>query len=180
MKLSLHRGLIGLLAVAACALFAAQLFSPDLLQVIPGADVVLAMTTLAANKPRAFELGDVNELPMIAADIIYEGAAVGDNGSGLARPLVAADPFLGFAMRKADNSAGAASALRVMVKEVGLIEVAVVGASSAADVGEAVYASDDDTFTLTSTSNSAVGKVARWVSGTTCLVYFESVARRSI
>ncbi|HWH75556.1 MAG TPA: hypothetical protein VNV16_14960 [Methylibium sp.] len=141
---------------------------------------ILAMTTLAANKPRGYELGEFNELPMIAADIIYEGAAVGDNGSGLARPLVALDPFMGFAQRKADNSAGAASALKVQVRTKGLIELSVTGAASAADVGEAVYASDDDTFTLTSTNNTPIGKVHRWVSGTTCVVYFEAVSARSI
>lgn len=138
------------------------------------------MTTLAADKPRAYELGDINELPMIANDIIYEGAAVGDNGSGLSRPLVAADPFLGIAIRRADNTGGAASAINVMVRQRGCIEVPVTGASSADDVGTAVYASDDDTFTLTSSSNSAVGKVIRWVSGTTCVVYFEALQVRSI
>jgi hypothetical protein len=181
MKLSLHRAAIGLLAIAACALFAAQLFAPDvMLQAMPGSDVVLAMATLATNSPRAYELGEFNELPMIAADIIYEGAAVGDNGSGLARPLVAQDPFMGFAQRKADNSAGAASAVKVQVRTRGLIELTVVGAASAADVGETVYASDDDTFTLTSTSNTPIGKVHRWVSGTTCVVAFEAVSARSI
>lgn len=138
------------------------------------------MTTLAADKARAYELGDLQDLPMIAADIIYEGAAVGDNGSGLARPLAAADPFLGFAERIADNSAGAASAKNVRVRTRGSVVVAVTGAASAADVGEAVYASDDDTFTLTSSGNSAIGKVARWVSGTTCVVYFEALTHRSI
>lgn len=138
------------------------------------------MTTLAANKSRAYEIGDINALPMVGTDIIYEGSAVGDNGSGLARPLVAADPFLGFAVRTADNSAGAASAMRVEVKERGKIELAVTGAASADDVGVAVYASDDDTFTLTSSSNSAIGKVARWVASTTCVVYFEAVQVRSI
>ena len=138
------------------------------------------MTTLAANKPRAYELSDYNELPMVAADIIYEGAAVGDNGSGIARPLVAADPFLGFAMRKADNSAGAESAINVMVKQRGEIQLAVTGVASADDLGATVYASDDDTFTLTSTSNTAIGKVARWVSSTTCVVYFEAVQYRSL
>ncbi|MCI0430769.1 MAG: cytoplasmic protein, partial [Rhodospirillales bacterium] len=66
------------------------------------------MTTLAADKPRTYELGDVNELPVVAADIIFEGAAVGDNGSGVARPLVAGDPFRGFAIENADNATGAA------------------------------------------------------------------------
>jgi hypothetical protein len=138
------------------------------------------MTTLATNKPRAYELGEFNELPMIANDIIYEGAAVGDNGSGLARPLVAADPFMGFAQRKADNTGGAASAVKVMVRPKGLIEIPVTGAASADDQGVTVYASDDDTFTLTAGSNTAIGKVHRWVSGTTCVVYFEAVSQRSI
>jgi hypothetical protein len=141
---------------------------------------VLGMTTLAANKPRAYEIGDHNDLPMVATDIIYEGAAVGDNGAGLARPLVAADPFLGFAVRQADNAAGAASAARVLVKQRGEIVLSVTGVASADDVGQTVYASDDDTFTLTSTSNSSIGKVARWISGTTCVVYFEAVPVRSL
>ena len=142
--------------------------------------LLLTMTTLAADKARAFELGDIQELPMIAADIIYEGAAVGDNASGLARPLVAADPFLGFAERTVDNSAGAASAKNVRVRTRGQVQLSVVGASSAADVSETVYASDDDTFTLTSSGNSAIGKVARWVSGTTCIVAFEALPFRSL
>src|SRR5687768_863678 len=69
--------------------------------------MVLGMTTLAANKQRAYELGPRNMLPVIAADIIYEGAAVGAvAGTGHARPLVAGDSFSGFAVAKADNSAG--------------------------------------------------------------------------
>lgn len=141
---------------------------------------VLGMTTLAANKPRAYELGEFNELPMIASDIIYEGAAVGDNGSGLARPLVAGDPFLGFAQRKADNSSGAASAVKVMVRSKGLIELPVTNVASADDVGVTVYAADDDAFTTTAGSNTAIGKVFRWVSGTTCIVAYEAITVRSI
>ena len=138
------------------------------------------MATLAQDKPRAFGVGEFNELPVIASDIIFEGAAVGDNGAGLARPLVAADPFLGFAKERCDNSAGAASARNVKVFERGKIELDVVGVASADDVGQTVYASDDDTFTLTSTSNTAIGKVVRWVSGTRCVVYFEGVQVRSL
>jgi hypothetical protein len=138
------------------------------------------MTTLARNTPRAYESGDVQELPMVATDIIYEGAAVGDDGNGLARPLVAADPFLGFAIRQADNAAGAASAVKVAVKVRGQVQLTVTGASSAADVGETVYASDDATFTLTAGSNTAIGKVARWVTSTTCVVAFEALGFRSL
>lgn len=138
------------------------------------------MTTLAKDAPRSFELGEIGEIPVIAADIIYEGAAVGDNGSGYARPLAAADPFLGFAESTVDNSAGAAGDKRVRVRERGKVVLAVVGASGVGDVGEVVYASDDDTFTLTSSGNTPIGKVARHISGTTCLVYFEALPVRSI
>ncbi|NCS83375.1 MAG: cytoplasmic protein, partial [Cyanobacteria bacterium] len=58
------------------------------------------MTTLAKDQSRDFQQGEINDTPVIATDIIYEGAAVGDNGSGYARPLVAGDPFLGFAACK--------------------------------------------------------------------------------
>jgi len=141
------------------------------------------MATLAIDAIRRYEANldpVLNDLPVIAADIIYEGAAVGDNGSGLARPLVAGDPFYGFAHRQCDNSAGAASAKNVRVRQRGLVELPVVGATSAADIGDTVYASDDDTFTKTASTNTPIGKIARWVSGTNCIVAFEAVQMRSL
>lgn len=133
------------------------------------------MTTLATNKPRAFELGDRNELPVIAADIIYEGAAVGDNGSGYARPLVAGDPFRGFAEAKADNAAGAAGAVNVRVIEEGKIQLA-IGSLAITDVGKPVYASDDDTFTLTASTNTHIGRVHRFVSTGVGVVAFSAIS----
>jgi hypothetical protein len=56
------------------------------------------MTTLAVDKARTWEIGERNEFPVIASDIIYEGAAVGIVlASGHARPLTSADRFAGFA-----------------------------------------------------------------------------------
>jgi hypothetical protein len=121
------------------------------------------MTTLAADKPRDFLLGDMAEYPVIASDIIYEGAAVGENASGYARPLAAADPFLGFAQRTVDNSAGAAGAKTVVVKRRGVIKLPISGLAITANDRPKVYASDDDTFTLTSTSNSLIGTVLQWI-----------------
>ena len=80
------------------------------------------MTTLAADKLRTYHFsGDpvTSEYPVIAADIIYRGAAVGENGSGYSRPLVALDPFQGFAEAKADNAAGAAGDKTVFVRQKG-------------------------------------------------------------
>lgn len=134
------------------------------------------MTTLAADKPRAFVLGDLNDMPVIAADIIYEGAAVGDNASGYARPLVAGDAFRGFALERCDNAAGAAGAKNVTVRVRGRI-VLPVSAAAITDVDKPVYASDDDAFTFTASTNSFIGRVVRWVS--TGFVEVEYDATRS-
>jgi hypothetical protein len=131
------------------------------------------MTTLAANVARSFELGDQNDLPVIADDIIFEGAAVGGNGSGYSRPLVGGDPFHGFAVEKADNTDGAAGAITVRVKTKGRVSLAISGLAIT-DVGKPVYASDDNTFTLTATSNSAIGRVIRWVSTGVGIVEFDA------
>lgn len=138
------------------------------------------MTTLAKNSPRDFVLGDLQDLPVVATDIIYEGAAVGENGSGYFRPLVAADPFAGFAQSQADNSAGAAGAINVRVKPSGRIVLSVAGVTAVTDEGSTVYASDDDTFTLTSSGNTAIGKIVRYISGTSVEVYFQSASYRSL
>lgn len=130
------------------------------------------MTTLAADKCRTFELGDVNEFPVIASDIIYEGAAVGIvKASGHAQPLTSSDAFAGFAQRKADNSAGAAAAINVKVQRAGMIQLAVTGAVIT-DVGQPVYATDDDTFTLLPTGGVFVGFLRRFVSTAVAVVEF--------
>ena len=134
------------------------------------------MTTLAANKQRIFQMGDTEEYPVIAADIIFQGAAVGENGSGYARPLQAGDRFLGFAEAKADNAGGAAGDVTVVVKARGRIELPIAALAITANDRPAVYASDDDTFTLTALSNSLIGYVSRWVSTGVAIVEFDALA----
>jgi len=131
------------------------------------------MTTLSANTPRDFEVGDVNEFPVIAADIIYEGAAVGlVTASGHAQPLTSSDQFVGFAEDKADNSSGAAAAINVRVKRKGAVKLAVTGAVIT-DVGLPVYASDDNTFSFIKTSGVFVGFARRFVSAGYMIVEFD-------
>jgi hypothetical protein len=79
-----------------------------------------------------------------------------------------------------DNSAGAAGALNVRVKPRGRVILPVVGVTAVTDEGATVYASDDDTFTLTATGNSAIGKITRYISGTTVEVYYEAASFRSL
>lgn len=134
------------------------------------------MTTLAAVALREFQLDSQEEYPVIATDIIYQGAAVGENGSGYARPLNAGDPFLGFAIATADNSAGAAGAVNVTVRTEGRIRLTVAGATAVtANDRPIVYASDDNTFTLTASTNSRIGRVQRWIASTDCIVEFNAM-----
>lgn len=137
------------------------------------AGLLIGMTTLGADKYRNFELGDINDYPCVATDIVYEGAAAGDNGSGYARPLVAADPFVGFCLQQCDNSAGSAGDKNVRLRIHGEIELT-VGSAALTDVGKSVYASDDDTFTYTATGNSYIGRVVRYVSATRIVVAFDA------
>lgn len=132
------------------------------------------MATLAANKQRDYQMGDKEEYPVVASDIIFQGAAVGENGSGYARPLVAADPFLGFAEAKADNSAGAAGAITVNVKKRGNVVLPISGIAITANDRPPVYASDDDTFTLTATGNTLIGYVSRWIETGLAVVEFDA------
>lgn len=134
------------------------------------------MTTLAADAIRKFELGDESDVPAVAADIIYQGAAVGDNGSGYGRPLNAGDPFRGFALKKCDNSAGAAGAKYIKVRRKGDVVLS-ISAAAITDVGKDVYASDDDTFTFTQGSNTRIGHVKRWIStGLVVVAFHENVS----
>ncbi len=70
----------------------------------------------------------------------------------------------------------------------GIIRLPVTGSTAVTDNGVAVYASADDTFTLTSSTTFVqIGKVFQYVGATdssgdstTCDVYFEATALRSI
>ena len=132
------------------------------------------MTTLAKNTPRVYGVGDLLEYPVVASDIIYEGAAVGEDSNGYSRPLVAADPFQGFAVEKADNSSGSAGDVNVRVKSKGYIKLAISAIAITSNDKPAVYASDDNTFTLTSTSNSLIGYVAQWLETGYAMVRFDA------
>lgn len=127
---------------------------------------------LSKDTPQVWELGEINQLPVAASTKVYEGSALGDNGSGYVRPLTAGDPFRGFSLQNVDNSAGAAGDKSVQFRDEGKVKLAVSGAAIT-DVGKAVYASDDGTFTLTATSNSFVGRIYRWVSTGVVIVKYD-------
>jgi hypothetical protein len=132
------------------------------------------MTTLAKDTPRDYEIGDRNEFPVIAADIIYEGAAVGRViASGHTRPLTSVDKFAGFAEKKADNSAGAAAAINVRVIKSGAVKLSVTGAVIT-DVDQPVYAQDDNSFSFLKASGVFIGLMRRYVSSGVGIVEFNA------
>jgi hypothetical protein len=136
------------------------------------------MTTLAADANRPFEIGDVEEYSVIASDIIYGHAAVGlVDATGHARPLNAADRFGGFAEKRVDNSAGAAAAKTVRPLKRGKVQLSVSGAVIT-DVGQPVYATDDDTFVFNPVGGAFVGFVERFVSSGVVIVAFDALSFR--
>ena len=134
------------------------------------------MTTLAADTPRDYGMGNRNDIPMIASDIIYEGSAVGMvKASGHARPLAATDKFLGFCKEIADNSAGAAADINVDVQNKGIVKLSVTGAVIT-DVGQPVYATDDNAFTFIPTGAVFIGFVRRFISSGVVHVEFDAAS----
>lgn len=135
------------------------------------------MTTLSANAVRIYEGGrdviEENQLPVIASDIIYAGAAVGVvDASGHGRPLVGGDSFAGFANAKADNSSGSAAVINVDLRTKGKVQLSVSGAVIT-DRGQPVYATDDDTFVFNPVGGSFIGRVHRFVSSGVVIVEFD-------
>lgn len=141
------------------------------------------MAALGGNTARKITPSvDVESTPVIptkASTTIYQGSALGSS-SGAARALVAGDSFLGFAL---ESATGGASDGTVSVKACarGVVTVsAITGASGVGDIGSTVYMSSDNDFTLTSSSNTAIGKILSYDPTNGFTVYFEAATVRSI
>ncbi len=134
------------------------------------------MTTLASpGKLRTSALGDISAYPVIASDIIWPGAAVGIvDATGHARPLTSVDRFAGFAAKKVDNSTGSAADKNVDVDIRG-VKVLDVSGSVITDIGQPVYATDDDTFVFSPVGAVFIGKVTRWVSAGKVEVQYDAL-----
>jgi len=140
------------------------------------------MATLTKDTPRKFESGHddrFNELPIVASDIIYAGAAVGElNDTGTYQPLgtgSTVDKFAGFCVEKCDNSSGAAGDKQVKVRQSGRVVLSVTGVTAVTDVEKTVWATDDNAFTLTYAAGAVeIGRIAKHISGTNCVVEFRA------
>lgn len=124
------------------------------------------MAALTAEKQVQEKDGVVHAAPMGAA-VIYRGAMVMHNTSGFLVPCATAAGsfFAGIAEETVNNSAGAAGDEVCRYKMEGRYLLEGAGFVQG-DVGEIVYASDDQTITKTSLNNPIVGRVDEYVSAT--------------
>jgi hypothetical protein len=145
------------------------------------------MANSTVNVQQVYEVqGDEihEDLPVDAAAVIFEGDACSANAGNIRHLTVADANFAGFAVRKADNTGGAAGAISARVRQRGHIVLTVAAggvlAGSVADRGLAVYATDGATFTGLNTGAVQVGKIERFISGSQYVVAFEADTARSI
>ncbi len=130
------------------------------------------MTVLAENEPLKILGGDYLELPADATGHPYEGSMCSLRSDGYAGALTAGERFIGHAVQECDNSAGANAAKNVKLMR-GIYRLEATLASVAiTDVGKNVYASDDNTLTLTQGQNTFVGRVADYVKANTAIIEY--------
>lgn len=134
------------------------------------------MTALTENKKLDEKVGKLVAHPVVASDIIYQGALVKVNAAGYLAPCSseAGAVFAGVAYEQKDNSAGAAGAVSCRVQKEGRFLMTGSGFSQA-NVGDKVYASDDQTLTLTNAVGlQCVGVIDEYVSATQAWVKIDS------
>lgn len=118
--------------------------------------------------------GEAFQHEVLAGEIIYQGAAIGeDSSTGYARALQAGDAFLGFAYETCDNSSGSSGDKRVKGYDRGEIRIEVASLARG-DVNVAVYLSSDNDATKTSSSNSRFGTIKGYIDATYAWVSFEA------
>ncbi|MBN1344511.1 MAG: hypothetical protein JXQ73_17610 [Phycisphaerae bacterium] len=98
---------------------------------------------------------ELRSFKLAAGAHVFKGGLVGLSG-GYARALAAGDQCVGIAHEEADNSSGSAGAVAGRVYTQGDFLHALSGAA-VTNIGDPVYASADDTLTLTASGNSLVG-----------------------
>ena len=133
------------------------------------------MTALATDANRTYELGNINQVPVKGSSVIYQGAAVGGHSSGYAKSIENGDKFIGFADEHIDNSGGSDGAKTVRLRKRGAILLDISG-GALGDIGKSVYATDDNTFTLSDSSSVYIGQISRIDSSGVALVEFDVAA----
>lgn len=149
------------------------------------------MAALTTNTPRAESINSrMSEYGVAASQHIYRGSFVGLNPAGYLKTFVPGDLFVGIAEEEFDNSGSSSTAGGVASPGTGtgrsLCKVWIGGdyqltLSSVAltDVGRPVYATDDNTLSLTGHPDAYVGRVLRYVSSNTCIVQMREFGEKA-
>ena len=107
------------------------------------------------------DAGFEQTLDVAASVTIYEGGACFRNASGHAVPTTSTGtfPFLGMAVDQVDNSSGSITTDKPLRVRYGHIEEVTITGVTVANIADLVYATDDNTFTLSPTNAYIVGRV---------------------
>lgn len=138
------------------------------------------MTNLTSPAARIFR-GSRSHVVLTLGATVFAGAAV-EHSSGLLQNLTGAGTtYVGIALQSGVSGDKIECADNCVVR----LTVAKASNWAAGDIGATVYASDGNAFTLTSTSNQAIGKVVEIESGvgtTSAVVWVKSegISQRSL
>jgi hypothetical protein len=121
-----------------------------------------------AQAKRTHRIGDQPgthfKFPVAADAVIWEGALIVANAAGFALPL-AADTnngrLIGFAKESVDATGLDDGDVGVDVTRDTVYEEVALSGAAQADAGDAIYATDDNTYTKTSTTATLLGKIVR-------------------
>ncbi|HCI46860.1 MAG TPA: hypothetical protein DFI00_06170 [Rhodospirillaceae bacterium] len=131
---------------------------------------------MPADKDLHLDFQDVDKYSdeAVEADVqIFRNTFVSASAANkLANPLVAGERFVGISAAPSDNTGGSAAAKRVKMRRYGLVTLPIAGVT-AADRHKAVYASDDQTATLTATGNSYIGQIEEVPAAGYAVVWFD-------
>lgn len=121
----------------------------------------------------AVQGGIVLDMAVVASDIIYQGAFLEVLAAGHVQPagVGASLQGAGVALEKADNASGAAGDITVPVLVGAIVQHACT--ATIANIGDPVYASDDQTLTVTAGTNALMGWCVQFVSANVILVWMK-------
>lgn len=134
-------------------------------------------TVLDRKVTRRGKLGGLGNAPVAASILLPHGTMVFRDASGYATNIIAAgaNPFLGVAHERFDNSDGANGDLDAEYWIEGRFEMGGSGFTQA-DIGKKVYAVDNNTLSLTATSQTYVGTITEFNSATSVEVQIDTQA----
>lgn len=120
------------------------------------------MAALTKNSERRQRPGDRGRVELAANVKVYQGSLLEVDADGRAKAAAAGanKKYIGFAVQEGDNTGGAAGDVVVEYVRAGAFHLsAATSGANKVDIGDDVYAADDDSVDLTSNARTKLGKV---------------------